>query len=200
MMRPMTGAALMSQFGLSRIRRCRIARRALATSCTPSRLRSSAGSGTTLSQHAWLFGSGGSGHLPLHAGQPGGASTAGQNDLHSFFFGSNVGVVARLDHLGHARRASADRESRPWSSRPSIGPALSLKSTVSLYLPASPRRRRVDADEVLALRVLDASRCGCAPRLLRLPTPFDCDDRRVLLVEHVERELEAGTRRRATAA
>ena len=48
------------------------------------------GFGQTLSQHAGFCGSGGSGHLPLHAGQPAGAPAVGHTVRHAGFFGSNA--------------------------------------------------------------------------------------------------------------
>src|SRR6185503_2248194 len=47
------------------------------------------GFGQTLSQHAGFCGSGGSGHLPLHAGQFGGGDVDGHTVRHAGFFGSN---------------------------------------------------------------------------------------------------------------
>src|SRR6185312_14344175 len=53
---------------------------------------------------------------------------------------------------------------------------------------------RVDADEVLALRVVDRRGADARGRALAA-RPLRLDDRRVVFVEHVERELEPGTRR-----
>src|SRR5687768_13755986 len=96
------------------------------------------GFGQTLSQHASFAGSGGSGHLPLHAGQLGGAPDAGHTVRHAGFFGSNV----NSSHVASGSGMPASFGGSGISTfvrSVMILPASPLNSTVSLYLPASPR-------------------------------------------------------------
>src|SRR5690242_6498304 len=87
MMRPTTGAALMSQRGLSGSGA--VGSHGLKSESLHALAFFVGGFGHTLSQHAGLVGSGGSiVHLPLHPGQPGGGLAAGQKSRHALFFGS----------------------------------------------------------------------------------------------------------------
>src|SRR4051794_3471789 len=89
-------------------------------------------------QHAGLLASAGSGHLPLHAGQPGGALEVGQTERHAGFLMSNVNSSHTASASGTAASFGGSGISTFVRSM-AIGPLEPLKSTVSLYLPASPR-------------------------------------------------------------
>ena len=201
MMRPVTGGAVASsQFGLCgsgllmSTHLGHFALRARLARGDP------AGSGTaSCPSTPGLLTSGGSGHLPLHAGQPGGAPVVGQTFLHAGFFGSNV-------NSSHAISASGTAASFGGSGISSFErierdrPAGLLEVDGQLVRAGIAAADRVDADEVLALRVVDRRGADARASLRFLLVFFDCDDRRVPLVEHVERELEAGARRRPRAA
>src|SRR5688572_20333875 len=137
--RALTGSAFaLSQFGLSG------SGFAMSAHFGKSRdlhafTRRSAGFGHGIvAQHALLLISGGSGHLPLHAGQPGGAPNAGHTLLHAgrsllkFWSSHGTSTSGTAASFGGSGISSF--------SGSNAGPTSSgLNSTVSLYLPASPR-------------------------------------------------------------
>src|SRR5262249_53411597 len=102
--------------------------------------RRSGGFGHSIvARHAGTLTSGGVGHLSLHAGQPGGAPVGGHTFAHSGFLGSNGGVAPdAASAWGSAGSLGGSGISSLSAS--TAGPAVvSLKSTASRYLPASPR-------------------------------------------------------------
>src|SRR5512140_2919002 len=78
-------------------------------------------------QHAELLTSGGSGHLPLHAGQPGGAADVGQIDLQAGFLTSNVNSSHGISASGTAASFGGSGIST-FDRSSAIGPVDSLKS------------------------------------------------------------------------
>ena len=140
--------------------------------------------------------SGGFGHLPLHAGQPGGAPAVGQTRA------CTRGSWDRTFESSHGsrprapRRASADRESRPSPDRTSRAGAL-LEVDGQLVLAGVAATGRVDADEVLALRVRRSvavahARAGCCLLGLLRRRRSACSTRRT-------RRTRAGARGAAAA-
>src|SRR5262245_49780011 len=142
MMRVTTGGILMSsQLGLlgSGLRGSGHLGHLCALSATHDLTRRSGGLGHGIcAWHAGRLTSGGLGHLSLQAGQPGGALACGQTALHAGFFGSNWNSSHGISGSGTA--ASLGGSGTSSLSGSNAGPAVaSLKSTVSRYLPASPR-------------------------------------------------------------
>src|SRR5687767_567625 len=91
-----------------------------------------------VAQHDGSSTLGGVGHLPLHAGQPGGAPVEGQIILHAGILGSNVNSSQPCSIAGTSASFGGSLIASLSGSKASA-PACSSNVAVSLYLPASPR-------------------------------------------------------------
>src|SRR5512140_239569 len=139
MIRPTTGGTLMlSQFGFSGSGFFGSGHGGNTLAGHFLTLRSGGLGHSIVARQAGMLMSGGFGHLPAHAGQPGGAPVAGHTALHAGFFGSNANSSQGTSASGTA--ASFGGSGISSLSGSNLGPAVaSLNSAVSRYLPASPR-------------------------------------------------------------